>query len=171
MQAHNLKRRTPNKKRMTVARGGKRGKTSGRGTKGQRARAGHKIRPEIRDAIKRLPKLRGRGKNSNLSIQTKPFAINLIALSVFKAGDKVSPKILAEKGVIPMYKGRYTAVKILSTGEVSDKLTIIDCEVSEGAKAKIEKAGGTVNPMASRVVMRTPKVKKAKAAKKAEDTK
>ena len=171
MQAHNLKRRTPNKKRMTVARGGKRGKTAGRGTKGQRARAGHKIRPEIRDMIKRLPKLRGRGKNSNLSIQTKPFAINLIALSVFKTGDKVSPKILAEKGVIPMYKGRYIAVKILSTGEVSDKLTIIDCEVSEGAKVKIEKAGGTVNAMASRVVVRAPKVKKAKAAKKEEKVK
>jgi large subunit ribosomal protein L15 len=60
---------------MIVARGGKRGKTAGRGTKGQKARAGHKIRPEIRDVIKRIPKMRGRGKNSNLSIQEKPVAM------------------------------------------------------------------------------------------------
>ena len=46
-----------------VGRGGKRGKTSGRGTKGQNARAGRKKRPEMRDFIKRIPKLRGRGKS------------------------------------------------------------------------------------------------------------
>ena len=42
MQLHELKPKTKNKKRITVGRGGKRGKTSGRGTKGQNARAGHK---------------------------------------------------------------------------------------------------------------------------------
>ena len=52
---------------MTVARGGKRGKTAGRGTKGQKARAGHKIRPEIRDVIMRLPKLRGYSFKSRFS--------------------------------------------------------------------------------------------------------
>jgi large subunit ribosomal protein L15 len=71
MQFHILKRKTPNKKHKTVGRGGTRGKTSGRGTKGQNARAGHKKRPELRDFIKRVPKLRGRGKNSNKSFQTK----------------------------------------------------------------------------------------------------
>lgn len=71
MQFHALKRNTPNKKSKQVGRGGKRGKTSGRGTKGQNARAGHKKRPELRDFIKRLPKLRGRGKSSLKSIQTK----------------------------------------------------------------------------------------------------
>jgi len=71
MQFHTLKRKTANKKARQVGRGGTRGKTSGRGTKGQNARAGHKNRPELRDFIKRVPKLRGRGKNSNKSIQTK----------------------------------------------------------------------------------------------------
>lgn len=71
MQFHTLKRKTPNKKSRSVGRGGKRGKTSGRGTKGQNARAGRKKRPELRDFIKRVPKLRGRGKNSNKSFRVK----------------------------------------------------------------------------------------------------
>lgn len=71
MQYHSLKRKTPNKKSTAVGRGGKRGKTSGRGTKGQNARAGRKKRPELRDFIKRFPKLRGRGKNSNKGFQAK----------------------------------------------------------------------------------------------------
>lgn len=71
MQFHSLKRKTANKRSKAVGRGGKRGKTSGRGTKGQNARAGRKKRPELRDFIKRVPKLRGRGKNSNKSIQKK----------------------------------------------------------------------------------------------------
>lgn len=71
MQFHTLKRKTANKKSRQVGRGGTRGKTSGRGTKGQNARAGHKNRPELRDFIKRVPKLRGRGKSSLKSLQTK----------------------------------------------------------------------------------------------------
>ncbi len=71
MQFHTLKRKTKNKKSRQVGRGGTRGKTSGRGTKGQNARAGRKKRPELRDFIKRFPKLRGRGKNSLKSFQTQ----------------------------------------------------------------------------------------------------
>ena len=71
MQFHTLKRKTPNKKSKQVGRGGTRGKTAGRGTKGQNARAGHKNRPEIRDVIKRVPKLRGRGKSSLKSRRAK----------------------------------------------------------------------------------------------------
>jgi len=71
MQFHTLRRNTPNKKSKTVGRGGKRGKTSGRGTKGQNARAGRKKRPELRDFIKRVPKLRGRGKSPLKSRQKK----------------------------------------------------------------------------------------------------
>jgi len=144
MQNHNLKRKTPNKKAGLIGRGGKRGKTSGKGGKGQTARAGHKVRPELRDAIKRLPKLRGRGKNSFHSIQIKPIAVYLEQLSVFKAGEKVTPKTLVDKGVTAMYKGRYPAVKILSNGDISTKLTISDCDVSATAKTKIEAAGGNV---------------------------
>lgn len=144
MQNHNLKRKTPHKVAAQIGRGGKRGKTSGKGGKGQTARAGAKVRPEIRDTIKRLPKLRGRGKNSFLSIQTKPVALYLSHLSVFKAGEKVTPKALVDKGVIKTYKGRYPAVKILSNGTISTKLTISDCSVSASAKTKIEAAGGNV---------------------------
>ena len=67
MQIHNVKRTTKLKTQTQVGRGGKRGKTSGRGTKGQKARSGHKIRPAFRDIIKKIPKLRGRGKNKNVS--------------------------------------------------------------------------------------------------------
>lgn len=71
MQFHTLKRRTANKKSRQVGRGGTRGKTAGRGTKGQNARAGRKKRPELRDFIKRVPKLRGRGKSPLKSRQAK----------------------------------------------------------------------------------------------------
>lgn len=54
-----LKREHPNKVARQVGRGGTRGKQSGRGGKGQTARAGNKRRPEMRDIIKKLPKLRG----------------------------------------------------------------------------------------------------------------
>ncbi|MFA6272815.1 MAG: uL15 family ribosomal protein [Patescibacteria group bacterium] len=59
MQIHNLKRLHKNKGDRIVGRGGRHGKTSGRGGKGQTARSGNKRRPELRDIIKRLPKSRG----------------------------------------------------------------------------------------------------------------
>ena len=59
MQINNLKRVHKNKKDRIVGRGGKHAKTSGRGGKGQTARAGNKRRPELRDIIKKLPKNRG----------------------------------------------------------------------------------------------------------------
>ncbi len=59
MQINNLKRKHKNKKDRIVGRGGKHAKTSGRGGKGQTARAGNKRRPELRDIIKKLPKNRG----------------------------------------------------------------------------------------------------------------
>src|SRR3972149_4481718 len=54
MQIHQVKRNTENRDKRYVGRGGKRGKTSGRGTKGQNSRAGRKIRPVIRDMIKKI---------------------------------------------------------------------------------------------------------------------
>lgn len=159
MQLHNLKAKTKRKTSNQIGRGGKRGKTSGRGTKGQKARAGHKIRPELRDYIKKLPKLRGHGKNTNLSIQTKPVIINLGALeSVYKSGENVTQTTLIQKGLLSTSKGRNPSVKILSNGEISIKLNFKNCTVSEGAKALIEKAGGTFSVMKSTVV---PKVSKS----------
>ena len=64
MQTHDLQRNNKNKKSQQVGRGGTRGKTSGRGHKGQSARAGNKKRPALRDIIKKLPKKRGYRFNS-----------------------------------------------------------------------------------------------------------
>ena len=85
MQLHTLKSKTRRTKSKQVGRGGKRGKTAGRGTKGQNARAGRKKRPELRDFIKRFPKLRGRGKHSLKSRKTK---LKGVALKAHLAGKK-----------------------------------------------------------------------------------
>ena len=146
MQSHTLKRTHKNKKSKTVGRGGTRGKTAGRGTKGQNARAGHKKRPELRDFIKRLPKLRGHGKNANPSIQTKPFAVNLGKINTkFAAGDIITPAILAKAGLFNPVKGKNPVVKVLASGTLDKKLAFTGCLVSASAQAMIEKVGGTVS--------------------------
>jgi large subunit ribosomal protein L15 len=145
MQTHNLKRVHPNKKGKTVGRGGTRGKTAGRGTKGQNARAGHKKRPEIRDFIKRIPKLRGRGKNINTSIETKPVVFNIgLFNKLCKDGDTISPATLTKFKLLETFKGVTPKVKILAGGELTKKLSFEGCVVSAGAKEAIEKAGGSV---------------------------
>lgn len=145
MQLHNVKSKTKRKKSVQVGRGGKRGKTSGRGTKGQGARAGRKIRPELRDTIKRIPKLRGLGKNSNKSIQVKPTVVDVTKLVAFKVGEKVSALTLAEKGIVSVYKGRLPKIKILGkTEEKIPGVNVVDCKVSASVKAIIEAAGGSV---------------------------
>lgn len=145
MQINQLKRTHPNRKRMTVARGGKRGKTAGRGGKGQSARAGNKRRPEWRDIIKKLPKLRGRGVNANKSIASKPVVVNLgLIEEVFSVGDNITPTALVEKGVISQISGKIPNVKILGEGEITKKITISGCTISASAKTKVEKAGGSI---------------------------
>jgi large subunit ribosomal protein L15 len=145
MQFHTIKRKSKNKRSVAVGRGGKRGKTSGKGTKGQNARAGRKKRPEMRDRIKQFPKLRGRGKNSNKTIEIKFRPVNLNQIeTVFSSGDIVSPKTLVEKGVISKKSGNNPSVKILGDGEITKKVTVMSCAVSKSARAKIEKAGGVI---------------------------
>jgi large subunit ribosomal protein L15 len=145
MQTNQLKRIHPNKKRMTVARGGKRGKTAGRGGKGQSARAGNKRRPEWRDIIKKLPKLRGRGVNPNKPITEIYKIVNLMTIeSVFSANDAVNPATLVEKGVIVTISGKIPQIKILGEGDITKAVKISGCKISESAKNKVEKAGGSV---------------------------
>ncbi len=141
MQLHTLKRKTPNKKKKLVGRGGTRGKTSGRGTKGQNARAGHKKRPQLRDIIKKLPKLRGYKFNSTVDKNT---VVNVGALNVFTAGAVVNPESLFANKLIRRTHGKMPPVKILGTGELNVKLSVEKCVVSDSARAKIEKAGGSV---------------------------
>lgn len=138
---HNLRRQTKRVTSMDVGRGGKRGKTAGRGTKGQNARAGRKFRPVMRDTIKKLPKLRGYAFNSH---KAKPVAINLSQLDVFAKGETVNLQTLAEKGVLNTKLGKFPAVKILGTGEIKNALNFARVQVSTEARTKIEKAGGTI---------------------------
>jgi large subunit ribosomal protein L15 len=145
MQLHNLKSKTKRKTSTQVGRGGTRGKTSGRGTKGQNARAGRKKRPELRDFIKRIPKLRGRGVSPFKSYQIKPLSINLNAISkAYKAGEIVSPETLVSKKLIDAKNGASFKVKILATGDLTEKVSFADVLVSEAAKTKIEAAGGSI---------------------------
>ncbi len=143
MQTHNIKRKNPNYKSARVGRGGKRGKTSGRGTKGQNARAGRKKRPEMRDIIKKIPKLRGYRFNTIKQYSIWPLNLKVIE-KVFSSGDAVSPSSLVKMGVIELYKGKNPKVKILATGDITKSVNISGCAISEEAKTKIEKAGGTV---------------------------
>lgn len=147
MQYHNIKRVHRNMRSVQVGRGGKRGKTSGRGGKGQTARAGHKIRPESRDVIKRIPKLRGRGKNIFQSFEAVLVPVNIKNLERhFNAGDTVNPMTLLEKGLVKRAHGRMPSVKILADGELSKKLSFSGVAFSSSARAKIEKAGGGIQP-------------------------
>src|SRR3989338_7835718 len=142
MQLHNLKRTSQRKQKKTVGRGGKRGKTSGKGGKGQTARAGHRIRPEIRDVIKKLPKLRG---YNFPTIGSYRATINLADLeSNFESGEVVTKQSLVEKGLLRAAPSR-KSVKLLGDGDITKKLSILGFVVSKSAREKIEKAGGTIN--------------------------
>lgn len=143
MQAHNIKRKNPNPKSARVGRGGKRGKTSGRGTKGQNARAGRKKRPEMRDIIKRIPKMRGYRFNTIKRYNIWPVNLELIE-KIFSNGDEVTPSSLTKIGIVELYKGKNPKVKILGAGEITKSINVSGCAISGEAKAKIEKAGGTV---------------------------
>ncbi|MEY3784556.1 MAG: hypothetical protein RLZZ230_878 [Candidatus Parcubacteria bacterium] len=148
MQLHELKPTTPRKTARRIGRGGKRGKMSGRGHKGQTARAGNSTRPEMREFIKKIPKLRGHGKNRARTVNAErvlPVVINVSALeAAFEAGAKITPSILVKAGVIMNVRRRAPQVKILGNGILAKKLIVEDCQVSESAKEKIVAAGGTV---------------------------
>lgn len=148
MQLHDLKASSARKETKRIGRGGKRGKTSGRGGKGQTARTGNSTRPEMRDFIKKLPKLRGHGVNRSRTVNGErvlAVPVNLNKLeAAFAAGETVTPKTLVAKGVINAVAKRAPVVKILATGEITKKLTIEGCQISKAATAKIEQAGGKV---------------------------
>jgi len=135
------------KKQKRIGRGGKKGAYSGRGIKGQIARAGRKIKPVIRELIKKYPKLRGyRQKFRFQSPKLRTAILNLEVLEKkFNAGEKVTPEILLEKGIIRKIKGKTPLVKILGKGEISKALTVEGCRVSKNAEKKIEKAGGAIS--------------------------
>ncbi len=145
MQTHSVTRTTANKSARQIGRGGKRGKTSGRGTKGQKARAGHKIRPAFRDVIKKIPKLRGRGKNKNVSPRAKPEVVSLARIApLFTAGTIVSPHTLLAAKLIRPQSGKTPKVTVVSDGELSIALVFENVKLTAATRAKIEKSGGTI---------------------------
>lgn len=147
MQLNELKPTTARKTAKRIGRGGKRGKTSGRGMKGQKARAGNSTRPEMREMIKKLPKLRGHGVNRAKTVNADkvlPTVVNVAALEVLDNGAEVTPKTLVAAGIVKAVRKKAPAVKILGQGELTKKLSVSDCQVSKSAQEKIEKAGGSV---------------------------
>lgn len=143
MSFHNLQSKTDTKKR--IGRGGKRGKTSGKGHKGQKARAGGTPRPAYRDVIKKIPKLRGHGINRARTVNPEKPVIQAITLrsidGKYQSGETVSLQTLSDKGLLDR---KSAGVKILATGELSKKLTFAEVVCTAGAKSKIESAGGSV---------------------------
>lgn len=148
MQLHELKPVTQKKVAKRIGRGGKRGKMSGRGHKGQTARAGNSTRSEMLEFIKKIPKLRGHGKNRAKTVNEErviAVPVNLNKLeAAFENGATVTPKTLVVAGVITTVRKKAPVVKILGTGEITKKINVEGCQVSASAKTKIENAGGTV---------------------------
>ena len=142
MQLNNiLIKTTKNKKR--IGRGGNRGTTSGRGTKGQKARAGHKIRPAIRDLIKRIPKKRGVKFST---VRPAKIAVDFTMLeNNFKTGEKSTPRTLEKRNLISLPSKKAQArVKILSRGKLTKKFIFENVNVSSSAAAKIMDLGGEI---------------------------
>lgn len=127
MQLHQLQSNIHFRGGQRVGRGGKRGKTSGRGTKGQKARAGHKIRPAIRDIIKKFPKRRG---FKFKSFRKQPIAVSMDVLARhFQGGETVTPEALIKEGVIRTIRGRTPKIKILG-GKTKKKFLLKGVSVS-----------------------------------------
>lgn len=148
MKLHELKSRKQIKPKKRIGRGGKRGTFSGRGTKGQKSRAGRRIRKSERDLILRLPKKRG---FRNKPKSPKPVILNLRELnSKLKntaqemAAVKIIDRIFLEKlNLIPSgYRGE---IKILGSGDSIAGLTFKGLKFSKSAKAKVEKSGNQVD--------------------------
>ena len=145
MKLNSLVKTNLSKMRVGRGIGSGKGKTSGRGVKGQKSRSGVAIKSFEGGQMplyRRLPK---RGFNS---IRKKDIAkINLSDIEYFiknkriKNQDEITIKYLIEKKII---KKKYDKLKILGTGDIKDKLKIKTDFISKSAKNKIEKAGGSV---------------------------
>jgi len=154
------------RKRVGRGLGSGKGRYSGRGIKGQKARAGsHKMRPGFEGGqmplYMRLGKQRGATSKDALPIgpfRTSTVPVNVGALDRFDDGAEVTPESLVERGLL---KNTKTDVKLLGNGELNKKLTIRVHAISATAREKVEKAGGTV------ALLREVKKKKQKRPKPA----
>ncbi|UQS85616.1 50S ribosomal protein L15 [Apilactobacillus apisilvae] len=138
MKLHELKAAEGSRSsRQRLGRGlGSKGKTSGRGQKGQKARSKTRLGFEGGQ----MPFYRRMPKRGFTNINRKEFAIvNLSTLDQFDNGSEVTPETLKESGVINNVKN---GVKILGNGEINKKLTVKASKFSNAAKSAIENAGG-----------------------------
>ena len=148
MELHNL-RPAPGakrpRKRVGRGPGSGNGKTAGRGHKGQKSRSGYSRRYGFEGGqmplVRRIPK-RGFFNVFRVDYQV----VNLRDLDrVFEDGDEVNSTTLLEKGLI---RRGPKPVKILATGDLSKKLSIVADKFSGSARSKIEAAGGTCETVA-----------------------
>ena len=144
--------------------GSGRGKTSGKGHKGQIARAGWKALPIFQGGgsplVRRVPK---RGFTNIFGATVAEVNIGDLE-ELFEAGASITPDALREKGLI---KRRFDVLKVLGDGELTKKLTISAHRFSASAKEKIEKAGGTATILPGRTTVAEKKRQKRTEAGKA----
>ena len=128
------------RKRVGRGNGSGHGTYSGRGCKGQKSRAGYKMRPGFEGGqlplIKRLPRKRG---FTNI-FRTEYSTVNIGQLSTFESGSEVTPEILAASGMV---KSLRKPIKVLADGDISHPVKVKANKFSASAKVKIEAAGGT----------------------------
>lgn len=128
------------KKKFRVGRGNGSGagKTAGKGHKGQNARSGGGVRPGFEGG--QMPLQRRIPKRGFVNIfATRYEAINVDQLDRFENGAVVDEAAIVKAGLV---KNTRDGIKILGRGELTKKLTVKVAAFSEGAKTKIEAAGG-----------------------------
>lgn len=131
------------KKRLGRGIGSGKGKTGGRGQKGQKARGKVKLGfsggglPMYR----KLPLLRGWG---NKPIPGEKLVVSTEALNIFNDGDKVDIETLAKARLLHRPKIREFEIKILATGKLTKRVVISGIKLSKSARIEIEKLGGSV---------------------------
>lgn len=128
MQAHQLQ--SSHRRARRIGRGGKRGSYSGRGIKGQRSRAGHRIRPAVRDVIKKIHKRRGFGKHRAQSapaaLSVKPMVISARTLEQkLTPGAHVTLRALRDAKLVSK-RGANVLVKVLGKGNGKTHFTFAD---------------------------------------------
>jgi len=117
------------------------GKTAGKGTKGQKARAGGGVRLGFEGGQMPLFRRIARRGFSNYPFKVVYQVVNVGDLNRFADGDTVSPETLSARGLA---KKRGTPVKILGGGELARRVRVEGAKVSASAAEKIAKAGGSV---------------------------
>ena len=131
------------KKRMRVGigQGSGKGKTCGRGMKGQKSRSGGSSRLGFEGG--QMPLIRRVPKRGFTNIFKKEYEIlNVEDLEIFEANSEIGPGILMKKGLIG--KKIKAGVKVLGRGKLTKPLTVSAGIFSAGARKKIESAGGKV---------------------------